>query len=478
VSSNSLYQFLVPDPPLHRRTERDPEDLRTPPPRREAGRLLDARRIVPGLQHPSLVSSFEGTIEQIMFCFPAWGVADPAVADGYRSVIEAFRPGTRFVVVHAESTREQVARWFTDAGHAPDAVDLVSLPDYVSFTDWAEDGYVALTDLADDSTYLVEPWSFPRAGDALIADAVSDALPIRSQQAPLVFQGGNSLVGRDFWLLGRDYFADTLSLLDSERPPVQHPGSTSTTDFARRLFTDYVDRDRRLVLIGTPREIPLAEFRGWRSGEDFFLDLPTDGVGTFQPVFHIDMFLTLVGPTEDGRFEVLVGDPSMADAMLGTRSPWALASVYDAIAGFLQREGFLVRRNPLVHWPTSTRVLTMAEVTELAAEPGNEALGQAVTDLRQLGAVRRSEVTVRRWHHITWNNCLVEDSDEHGRHVYLPTFGYADKASLAAVDDHMEELWHERGFEVHRLVDFNPFAERQGVVHCIKKYLRRTRPPA
>ena len=92
-------------------------------------------------------------------------------------MIAALRPGTRFVVVHAESTGEEILAWFTGAGHAADHVDLVPLPDYVSFTDWAEDGYVALTDQADDSTYLMEPWEFPRAGDALIADAVSDSLP-------------------------------------------------------------------------------------------------------------------------------------------------------------------------------------------------------------------------------------------------------------------------------------------------------------
>jgi hypothetical protein len=34
-------------------------------------------------------------------------------------------------------------------------------------------------------------------------------------------------------------------------------------------------------------------------------------------------------------------------------------------------------------------------------------------------------------------------------------------------------LWEESGFTVHLLGDFNPFARRQGVVHCIKKYLRR-----
>ena len=34
-------------------------------------------------------------------------------------------------------------------------------------------------------------------------------------------------------------------------------------------------------------------------------------------------------------------------------------------------------------------------------------------------------------------------------------------------------LWEGLGFDVHSLADFNSFARRQGVVHCIKKYLRR-----
>ena len=64
---------------------------------------------------------------------------------------------------------------------------------------------------------------FPRAGDALIADAVEEHTEIRASGAPLVFQGGNCLVGDDFWLLGTDYFADTLDLLAGPRPPVTVP---------------------------------------------------------------------------------------------------------------------------------------------------------------------------------------------------------------------------------------------------------------
>ena len=91
-------------------------------------------------------------------------------------------------------------------------------------------------------------------------------------------------------------------------------------------------------------------------------------------------------------------------------------------------------------------------------------------ELRAAGA--STAVTARSWHHITWNNCLVENSTTAGRHVYMPTYG-GGRAELKSIDDEMQRLWTDLNFTVHPLADFNAFAERQGVVHCIKKYLRR-----
>ena len=118
--------------------------------------------------------------------------------------------------------------------------------------------------------------------------------------------------------------------------------------------------------------------------------------------------------------------------------------------------------------------MTLAELRAIAGQPGNESLLQAVAELAAAGAAEGTPVRVRTWHHVTWNNCLVE----HGagrRNVYLPTFGHPPNDDLQAVDQAMRELWERRGFTVHLLADFNAFARRQGVVHCIKKYLRRGR---
>jgi hypothetical protein len=472
--SPTLFHFLVPDAPLHRRTDRDERPSARISDRADSEKFLKEIVVRPGLEKPTLVSSFAGAIKSILFAFPHFAVTDPELAPAYRSVIAALRHGTRFVVVHNGPDREAIAQWFASAGHPKDAVVYVALPEYVSFTDWAEDGYVAVTDANSGHAYLVEPWEFWRSGDALIADAVDDHTSVRSTQAPLIFQGGNSLVGDRFWLLGKDYFADSTSLLQRKRPPLRIPDGQTPEQFVRRLFSDYLDCQRQLIVVGTDKPIPIRSIYGTREGDRYFLDLPTEGVGTFQPIFHIDMLITLLGPLSGAQFEVMVGEPALADRQLGTRSPFALSDVYDGVARQLTDAGCKVHRNPLVHWPTPGRQQSLAELVELSNRPDNEALIPAVKELAAAGARDETRVTTRSWHHITWNNCLVENSAKHGRHVYLPTFGHGDMSRLSVIDDHMADLWKNKlGFEVHKLADFNVFARRQGVVHCIKKYLER-----
>lgn len=473
MASPNLYRRLVPDAPQYRRTEGDvyasPEHERRA---RLAPRLAPAVP-KPGLQKPALVSSWQGAIEEILFAFPTYGVASSELSAGYRSVVSALRPGTKFVVAHHESRRFDVAEWFEDAGHPAGNVTYVSLPDYLSFTDWAEDAYAALVDAEDGTAYLMEPWEFPRAGDALLSESVQEHVDLRSAQAPLIFQGGNCLIGDDFWLLGKDYFADSVALLEGRAAPVVLPAGETAPAFVTRLFADYLDAGRQLVVVGTQRPIPLREFYGTREDDTFYLDIAGDGVGTFQPIFHIDMFLTLVGPGAGGRFQVMVGSPALGAELTGSRSPFGLDDVYDAIAGQLAAAGLQVVRNPLIHRPEIGPTFTVVELRLMANQPGSESLLPAFNDLIAAGAREHDAAHVRTWHHVTWNNCLVEHAPDVGRHVYLPTYGHFPYEDLKVVDDEMTALWERLGFQVHLLGDFNPFARRQGAVHCIKKYLRR-----
>ncbi|MGI8808627.1 MAG: hypothetical protein ACR2KK_12420 [Acidimicrobiales bacterium] len=474
MTNSSLYRRLVPDAPPYRRTESDAFPSPDAERRAKLAPRLARRGAQPGLQTPTLISSWQGRIETLLMAFPAYGVASPELAAGYKSVISAMRDGTRFVIVHHKAKRAAIEKWFKAAGHPQGNVTYVAVPDYVSFTDWAEDGYVALLDAADDTAYLMEPWQFPRAGDALLAEAVQEHVALRAGQAPLIFQGGNCLVGDRFWLLGKDYFADSVALVGGDNPPVEVPRGMTPEAFVTQLFAEYVDKNRELVVIGTDRPIPLREYYGTAEDGKFYVDIGGDGTGTYQPIFHIDMFITLVGPDAAGDFNVLVGSPALGDEILGTRSPFALDEVYDDIADRLAARGMKVLRNPLVHRPTVGQAFTVAELRAIAEQPGNEALLAALTDLVAAGATESTSVRVRTWHHVTWNNCLVENDPAGERVVYLPTYGHRPNQDLAPVDEAMKGFWEEQGFSVHMLGDFNAFARRQGVVHCIKKYLRRS----
>ena len=475
MSNSHIYKVLVPDAPLHRRTEKDVLlSIDKEFSRRAYGeKPLNEKKIIPGLQQPSLISSYEGSIDRVLFAFPHYAITNQSLVVAYRSVISELRSGTQFIVIYNRSDNETIEEWFDSAGHPATNITYVALPDYINFTDWAEDAYIALSDAVDSSSYLMEPWEFPRSGDSLIAQAVQEHTDITASQAPLIFQGGNCLIGNNFWLLGKDYFSDSVQLTQNDRPPVAVPDGKTPEEFVRQLFTDYADQDRRLIVLGTKRNISISPYYGTEENGSYYIDIAGGGTGTFQPIFHIDMFVSLIGTNSNGDFEVLVGSPALADQILGTSSPYALNNVYDEFADQLEEEGLIVHRNPLVHQATPGRIFTLEDLYRIATQPGYEALLNAVNELIVLGANDQDPITIRDWHHITWNNCLVENSTTFGKHVYLPTFGHNSNSDLGSIDQHMKNIWEGFGFTTHMLGDFNKFAQRQGVVHCIKKYLNR-----
>jgi hypothetical protein len=67
--------------------------------------------------------------------------------------------------------------------------------------------------------------------------------------------------------------------------------------------------------------------------------------GTRQPLFHIDMFISLAGRGEDGRYRLMVGDPREAAILTGEPlKPEAMPEVFDNIAAQLAQSGFAVIR--------------------------------------------------------------------------------------------------------------------------------------
>ena len=400
---------------------------------------------------PSLVATAAGAIARLLLTIPSYAVQggeDNPYGVVYRDLIAKLPAETELVILTHDAVAADVRGWLADAGRSAQGHDeVVVTDDFLGFSVWAEDGYVVISDdrgggagedgEAGDPHAFVEPAAFPRYGDALVADQVSSAAGLGLYQAPLHLQGGNVLIGDDFFFIGMDY-----PLLTFDEGILTAPTQAGEDELLRQVYRRYLDAERTFVPVGTTLPVPPAAQREFRlQGATWIEEIYAGNArGTRQPIFHIDMFVSLAGRGDDGRYRVLVGDPRAAAQLTNEPlQPHAMASVFDDVARDLARRGYAVTRTPL----------------PLVYSDDPDAL-------------------VRSWYFATSNNVLVHAPDGARPSVYIPTYAHGPFAdTLAATDRANAEIWEGLGYDVVALGDFHPFALRLGAAHCIKKYLAR-----
>jgi hypothetical protein len=441
MSGPSLTRHYSKIPELRPRTEGDVSSAGASS--RFLARSLIEDETAEAPREPKLVSTAHGRISRMLLTIPAYAVEDGLdgatnpIGEAYRDLLAKLGADVTLEVLTHRSVESTVRSWLQAAGRTD--FHIATAPDHLSFSVWAEDGYAVVQSGGGQSSTFVEPFYFPRYADSLVADLVSDQTDLGDTQAPLYFQGGNILIGDDFFLIGADYPANSLQYINKViRPePGEDPKRT-----VQRLYREYLDSSRALHYVGSSVSVPEQRKRKFtHDGEDWEEVLYFGNkVGTVQPLFHIDMFITLAGREADGRYRLLVGDPEMAAQALGEElQPHAMQGVFDSVAANLERIGFSVHRNPLP--------LTYVD------EPAERA---------------------RYWYFATANNALVEiPGDEAQKRVWLPTYGHGAWTHLAKTDEENRKLWASLGFEVIMLGDFHSFASNLGAVHCVKKYLAR-----
>ena len=387
---------------------------------------------------PSLVATASGAIERLLLTIPGYaargGTSNPYGAV-YRDLLAKLPQQTHVVILTHEAVEQTVREWAGAAGRSS-ATIVIATDDFLGFSVWAEDGYVVIEDGGGGHAF-VEPAAFPRYGDALVADQVSTVAGLGLYQAPLHLQGGNVLIGDDFFFVGIDY-----PLLTFEEGILNAPTQAAEDELLREVYRRYLDADRTFVPVGTTLPVPSASLREFRLGGEIWREELHAGnaPGTRQPIFHIDMFVSLAGRGPDGRYRLLVGDPREAARLSGEPlQPHALAPVFDDVARALVRRGFAVTRTPLP--------LVYADDTD---------------------------ARLRSWYFATSNNVLVHAPAGERPSVFIPTYAHGPFAErLAATDRRNAEIWEELGYDVVALGDFHPFASNLGAAHCIKKYLAR-----
>ncbi|NJM70264.1 MAG: hypothetical protein HC862_08545 [Scytonema sp. RU_4_4] len=404
-----------------------------------ATRELQARILKPGPREPRIVSSAHGQMKHILLTYPAYANGEYSYKQVYEDLIRQLPATTQFTILSHPSVIGDLQA-VLDLANACDRSTIVEAPEHLNFLVWAEDPYIVVQDVSikPATVFLVEPYSFRRASDAAIAELVAEATHIQSIQSPLYFQGGNVLIGDDFVLIGADYPENTKNLIQQSGNIIV-PEDTDTDTFVKHLYEKTFDSNRQILYVGTELPVPQETQRQISVDTEIWTEVIYAGTGTKQPIFHIDMLISLAGRDVNGKYRLLVGSPAYADQILG-RPPveHAIAEIFDDIANNLQNAGFDVIRNPL-----------------------------------PITYVDYPEDKLRLWYFATANNSLVQIDENHGNHVWLPTYGHGDWADLASIDAENKRIWEELGFVVHQLTDFHPFAQNLGSVHCIKKYLER-----
>jgi hypothetical protein len=388
---------------------------------------------------PRLVGSADGKLKKILFTIPK----DIKREDGkpiwniYQDIFKKLPVHTHIVLVIQEQSVEFVKNWIKTKKFENRST-IISMPKYINITVWAEDPYLIAEDEDSGEKYFIEPHSFPRWEDGFIAFIAAQELGYKRVKLPLYFEGGNILIGDDFFLMGADYPLESLNQTIKMIKPKEEE---SEIDMLTRVYNEYLDRSRKIIYVGSTLPVPSnktteIEINGEKWEEKLFQN--NEG-GTLQPLFHIDMFITLAGRGENGKYRVVVGDPRLAAQILELDiEEYAMPELFDDIAQGMEANGFEVIRLPLPVVYFDDR-----------------------------------EKKERSWYFTTYNNCLVEIISQNEKTIWLPTYGYGNWEVLKKTDDYAKAVYEGLGFKVIMLTDYHPLAAGMGSLHCIKKYLER-----
>jgi hypothetical protein len=288
------------------------------------------------------------------------------------------------------------------------AVDVIAAPEGAALWPWAQDRVTVLR--GDGATVVLgaDP------GDDT-ADAAGRACGLAGSMALGVPQpGGNILVDGHVCFVGADLGAPAID----------------TTRTIEVVACAPLERRGPIRFEIAPGD------QTWR--QDIDRSIAADGAR--QPVFHIDMFMTLAGPAADGTPRILLGDPAWASELIGLPLPEGFpVKAFEQIAFGLRLRGYEVHRTPLPFVYFDDR-----------------------------------RAKLREWFYASANNCWVECMGEAGGcRVFLPEYGFGAWPELKASDEANAAIWEGLGFEVVRGGDFLPLADQLGSLNCVSRILDR-----
>jgi hypothetical protein len=389
-----------------------------------------------GLINTRIVSDERGRIADMLLTVPPphGNLVDQSTERHLRTLIWLMSKADKnrhFTMVCHPKQVDYVKQWFTEL--QMDGNNSICISTF-KYSIWAQDAYVAVTD-NNGRAILCEGVHFPRYDDATIADDVAAQTNISALQSYLYFQGGNVLEVGNCVLIGKDYIQQNLGRAHLE-----------TEEKILTAFKMVFGKD--IISMGRPELIP-EEHRQYLGG------------GYYQPIFHIDMYITPTGKVgQSGKPIAFVACPRLGREAVGEKpKPTDYDIYFDEAAEQLAK---------------------IAEVKRLPILPSF------------IRFESKTGVKDERYYFLSYNNAVVENYGTTSN-VYIPTFSEdveayksdpsvlhyeGDLVKRQALDNAAKAAWEQLGFTVHQMDGLEDLAIGWGCVHCITKTLTRDIPVA
>jgi|GEM_PF-2480519 len=443
---------------------------------RTRGSLGDLEKVTKPL---SITNSVSGNIESILFALPI--KSKGSERKNYLNVVrESIKvmPGVKIIMLiemnknetDAKAWKKQVAEEIKSLKDAIPPQNNTTLEvikrDIIdseeSFSTWAQDAVIVGTDEANMKYLLTakNPKREDRRNDGSIASRVAEhGLGYTLRKFDFQLEGGNVLVADDFILIGKD--------------EIRHNGKYTTEKEFLNKFKQHIGDKRKVFFVQSsehkPEDIPEEVFFEKRNLERHLGEKYTsksngkeythhihDWSGEIQPIFHIDVFITLLGYNKNNEYEILVGQPE-AGFNIKNETNEDLIRIFN---------------NQMFH--TQIRINECIENLERSFN----SFGKQIKIIRNsLPLTYKKDGYEHHWYWATYNNCLIQNGKN--KTVWLPTYGHPTRVNphwkeLKEYDTKNYEKFRKMGFDVHFInTDFHRLAQKNGSFHCISKCLSR-----
>jgi len=405
--------------------DRIPQWPKLPPPRPDGSRRRRPSALAEGRRE--LQSTARGDLAQVVIVLPshffvAWNDEAQRVAllSSYAKLLATLPESCEVVAVLDASNpaRLILAQQFLTT-HRPSGAKLMPLPLALGPTQWVRDPFCTV--LLSGTPQLVEPAEFikERPTDWGLADLLGPALGLVVEQGDNIFAGGNVLAGKDHVFVGADS-ADRIVRMMGE----------SEEGAVTRAFTELEKNGSRTpIVVGTKTQVPNETKPPILQSDRTKHIYHVGNESSRQPIFHIDMFMTLAVRSDDTDVVVL-GRPALAREHMP--DAWPIDAELDKelqeIATTLRAQGIDVLEIPM-----------------------------------PIFGVREAKMLIA-FYYAPYSNALVETGSS--RRVWLPQFS-STWAAVQTIDDIVAATWRdELGYEVIPIPGCTTFASSPGGLHC------------